>query len=187
MGKLSQYARNRIISLRAANTSTVKIVKVLQEEDGIKTSRTSVSLFIARHKRTGSVDDAQRSGRKPILSVADANFIDEKMMSNDELTSSEIQKPLSVERGVNVSTSTIRNTRRKIGWKHEKARYCQLIRDRNKVKRLVFCLRAMNEKDGFQDVIFSDETTVEIQQYTRFCFRKKPRSICIMWVVVRGK
>ena len=172
MGKLSQYARNRIISLRAANTSTVKIVKVLQEEDGIKTSRTSVSLFIARHKRTGSVDDALRSGRKPILSVADANFIDEKMMSNDELTSGEIQKLLNVERGVNVSTSTICNTRRKIGWKHEKARYCQLIRDRNKVKRFVFCLRAMNEKDGFEDVIFSDETTVEIQQCTRFCFRK---------------
>ena len=93
-------------------------------------------------------------------------------MSNEELTSGEIQKLLSVERGVNVSTSTIRNTRCKIGWKHEKARYCQLIRDRNKVKRLVFCLRAMNEKDGFEDVIFSDETTVEIQQYTRFCFRK---------------
>ena len=30
----------------------------------------------------------------------------------------------------------------------------------------------MNEKDGFEDVIFSDETTVEIQQYTRFCFRQ---------------
>ena len=104
----------------------MKIVKLLQE-DGIKTSRTSVSLFIGRHKRTGSVDDAQRSGRKPILSLADVNFIDEKMMSNDELTSGEIQKLLSLERGVNVSTSTIRNTRRKIGWKHEKARYCQLI------------------------------------------------------------
>ena len=116
MGKLSQYARNRIISLRAANTSVVKIVKVLQEEDGIKTSCTSVSLFIGRHKRTGSVDDAQCSGRKPILSVADANFIDEKMMSNDELTSGEIQKLLSMERGVNVSTtSTICNTRHKIG------------------------------------------------------------------------
>ena len=93
------------------------------------------------------------------------------MLYNDELTSGEIQKLLSVERGVNVSTSTIRSTRCKIGWKHEKARRCQLIRDRNKVKRLAFCLRAMNEKDGFEDVIFSDET-VEIQQYTRFCFRK---------------
>ena len=68
MVKLLQYARNRIISLRAANTSIVKIVKVLQE-DGIKTSSTSVSLFIAQHKWTGSVDDAQRSGRKPILST----------------------------------------------------------------------------------------------------------------------
>ena len=151
MGKLSQHARNIIISLCAANTSTVKIVKILQEHDGIKTSRTSVSLFIARHKRTGSTADAQRSGRKPILSTADVNFIDEKMTSNDELTSGEIEKLLSEER--NVSASTIPNTRRKIGWKHGKALYCQLSRDRNKVKRLVFCLHAMKEKDGFGTLI----------------------------------
>jgi hypothetical protein len=37
MGKLSQYARNRVISLRMANNSIVNIVRILQEEDGIKT------------------------------------------------------------------------------------------------------------------------------------------------------
>ncbi|CAB4007133.1 Transposable element Tcb2 transposase [Paramuricea clavata] len=173
MGKLSQYARNRVISLRMANNSIVNIVRILQEEDGIKTSRTSVSSFIARYQRTGSIDDAQRSGRKSILSEEDVSFIDEKMKANDELTSGEIQKLLRDERGVTISTSTIRNVRRKkLGWKHEKARYCQLIREKNKVKRLVFCLKAMKEKDSFENAIFSDETTVEIQQYTRYCFRK---------------
>ena len=122
MGKLSQYARNRVISLRIANNSIVNIVRILQEEDGIKTSRTSVSSFIARYQRTGSIDDAQRSGRKSILSEEDVSFIDEKMKANDELTSGEIQKLLRDERGVKISTSTIRNVRRKkLGWKHEKA------------------------------------------------------------------
>ena len=171
MGKLSQYARNRIISLHMANNSIVSIVKIL-EEDGIKTSRNSVSSFIARYRRTGSIDDAQRSGRKPLLREDDKNFIDEKMRENDELTSWELQKLLHDERQVTISTSTIRNARRKLGWKHEKARYCQLIRDKNKTKRLVFCLKAMKEKDNFEDAIFTDETSVEIQQYTRYCFRK---------------
>ena len=172
MRKLSQYARNRIVSLRAANTSISKIVKILENDDGIKTSRTSVSLFMRRYEKTGSIEDAQRSGRKAILSQDDVNFIDEKMKANDELTSSELQKLLRDERNVNISPSTIRNVRRKIGWKHEKARYCQLIRERNKVKTLVFCLKALKEKDEFENVIFTDETSVELQQYTRYCFRK---------------
>ena len=172
MGKLSQYARNQIVSLPAANTSISKIVKILEKDNGIKTSRTSVSLFMRRYEKTGSIEDAQRSGRKAIPSQNDVNFIDEKMKANDELTSSELQKLLRNERNVNISPSTIRNVRRKIGWKHEKARYCQLIRERNKVKRLVFCLKALKEKDEFENVIFTDETSVELQQYTRYCFRK---------------
>ena len=157
--------------MHKASNSIVNIVKIL-EEDGIKTSRNSVSSFIARYKRTGSIDEAQRSGRKTIVSEEDRNFIDERMKDNDELTSWELQKLLRDERGVTISTSTIRNVRRKLGWKHEKARYCQLIRDRNKTKRLVFSLKALKEQNGFEDVIFTDETSVEIQQYTRYCFRK---------------
>ena len=53
MVKLSTYARNRVISLSTANISTVYIVKILKEEDGIKTSRTNVSSFIARYRQTG--------------------------------------------------------------------------------------------------------------------------------------
>ena len=34
MGKLSQYTRNRIISLRESNTSIVNIVKILQTVTG---------------------------------------------------------------------------------------------------------------------------------------------------------
>ncbi len=95
------------------------------------------------------------------------------MKTNDELTSGEIQKLLRDERGGTVSTSTIRNVRHnKLGWKHEKARYCQLICERNKAKRLVFCLKVMKEKDSFENAIFTDETSVEMQQYTRYCFRK---------------
>ena len=171
MGKLSQYTRNRIISLRESNDSILNIVRILQSE-GIRTSRNSVSSFIARYQRTASIDDAPRSGRKGKLSAEDMNFIDEKMKQNDELTSAERQKLLKDELNVSVSTSTVKYARRKLGWKHEKSRYCQFIRDQNKMKRLVFCLKAMKDKDCFEDVIFSDETSAEIQQFTKYCFKK---------------
>ena len=171
MGKLSQYTRNRIISLRASNNSILNIVRILQSE-GIRTSRNSVSSFIARYQRTTSIDDAPRSGRKGKLSAEDMNLINEKIKQNDELTSAKLQKLLKDERNISVSTSTVKYARRKLGWKHEKSRYCQFIRDQNKIKRLVFCLKAMKDKDCFEDVVFTGETSVEIQQFTKYCFRK---------------
>ena len=100
-----------------------------------------------------------------ILSVNDQNFIDEQMSNNDELISSELQNRLLEERGVRVSSATVRNVRRKMGWKHDRARYCQIIREPNKIKRLSFCLKALRDKDPFEDAIFTDETSVEIQQF----------------------
>ena len=81
-----------------------------------------MSLFVQRYKKTGSIEDAQRSGRKAILSLGDVNFIDEKMKVNDESTSNELQKLLRDERNVNTLSSTKRIVRRKIGWKHEMIR-----------------------------------------------------------------
>jgi hypothetical protein len=41
-----------------------------------------------------------------------------------------------------------------------------LQRKENKAKRLVFCLKAMKEKHSFENAIFTDETSIEMQQYT---------------------
>ena len=64
-GKLSLYATNRIVSLKASGMSIVKITKEIQEES-IQTTRTAVNLFLLRYKRTGCIADAKHSGRKPI-------------------------------------------------------------------------------------------------------------------------
>ena len=45
MGKLSYYTRNRIVSLKSLGVSVVKITEALKEE-GIKTSRSVVNLFL---------------------------------------------------------------------------------------------------------------------------------------------
>ena len=67
-----------------------------------------------------------------------------------------------------VSTTTIRRVKRnELGWKSENARYCQFVREPNKMKRLVFSLNAMVNKDLFEDVIFTDETSMQIEQHAR--------------------
>ena len=174
MGKLSQYARERIVSLWSSLVPITKIANIFVEE-GIQTSRSAVSLFLSRYRRNGgNLRDAPRSGRKSLLKEEHLEFIDEKMKANDELTSAEIKIKLVDEFGVDVSQSTIRRVRREqLGWRHENSRYCQFVREPNKIKRLFFCLNALAVNDAFEDVIFTDETSVQIEQYARFCFRKE--------------
>ena len=165
MPKLSAYARERVINLYSSGESVTKITKLLQGE-GIKASRSAVSSFLSRYRRTGSIQDAKRSGRKTKLSNDHVKFIDDRMKENDELTSAEL-------RDVEVSATTVRRVKRNVlGWKSETARYCQFVREPNKMKRFIFASNALLNKDTFEDVIFTDETTVQIEQYARICFRK---------------
>ena len=90
MGKLSLYARNRVNSLQSSGVNITKITDILQEE-GIRTSRSSVSLFLSRYRRSGRLQDAPRSGRKQILYEQHCKYIDNKMTENDELTSLELK------------------------------------------------------------------------------------------------
>ena len=114
MGKLSEHARKRIISLRSSGTTQTKI-KELLEEEGIKTSRSAISLFLSRYSKTGDIGDAPRSGRKAKLAPGAIAFIDEKMHENDELTSRELKEKLANECDVQISEATIRRARRKLG------------------------------------------------------------------------
>ena len=145
--------------------SNIGVTRVLAEE-GMKVSRISVGRFLRSYRENCSLFDAPRSERKSKLSEEHLTFIDEKMKENDELTSEELRKMVANECGVEVSSSaTIRRIRReKLGWKCENTRYCQFVREPNKIKRLAFCLDALSRKDRFDDVIFTDETTVQIKQ-----------------------
>lgn len=55
----------------------------------------------------------------------------------------------------------------------------QLIREANKVKRLAWAQECLANNDTFDDVIWSDETSVQLECHRRHCFRKanQPRKL----------
>ena len=112
-----------------------------------------------------------RSGRPAKLSEEAKGFIDQQMHEDDETTSRKIQKRLA-RRGVFVSSSTVRRSRKQQEWTLQRTAYCQLIRDNNKTKRLEFAQRVMESGDTFHNVIFSDESTISLQQFRHTCYRK---------------
>ena len=139
MPKVSNYTRTRIELLNKQGLHPAEIFKLLKGE-GLLVSFASVTRIIKKLQLTGSVANLPRSGRPRKLSVEANAFIDQQMRSNDEMTSAQIQKKLA-KRGVAVSSSTVRRSRKQQGWTLQRTAYCQLIRDANKVKRLEYAQR----------------------------------------------
>lgn len=86
-----------------------------------------------------------------------------------------------VETGVHLSTSTIKKTRQKLCWKKCGLHYCQMLRETNRIVRLAFTQECLEKGEDFEDVVFTNESTIWLEQHGKICFRKegtpgKPRS-----------
>ena len=169
MPKYSNYVRTRIELLHNQDLHPAGILKTLKGE-GLVVSLSGITRMIKKLRLTGSVANLPRSGRPRKLSVEARAFIDQQMRKNDEMTSAKIQKKLA-KRGISVSSSTVRRSRKQQGWTLQRTAYCQLIRDANKVKRLEFAQRVLESGDTFHNVIFSDECSISLQSYRHTCFR----------------
>ncbi|WKY15642.1 hypothetical protein Q1695_000824 [Nippostrongylus brasiliensis] len=74
------------------------------------------------------------------------------------------------QQGVNVSERHIRRVREKLGFKRRTVKYCQMIRDVNKLKRVEFCTAMLNGNETFSDCVFTDECTIQVEGNVRRCF-----------------
>ena len=170
MLKVSTYTRTRIEFLYKQGLHPAGTFKSLKSE-GLSVSFSSVTHIIKELRITGAVTTLPRSGRPQKLSIEAKAFIDQQMRSNDEMTSAQIKKKLA-KQGVAVSSSTVQRSRKQQGWTLQQTRYCQLIRDANKIKRLEYAQRILESGDTFHNVIFSDECSISLAHYRRTCYRK---------------
>ena len=69
--------------------------------------------------------------------------------------------------GVKVSVSNVRCTRIMIRWISKTTQYCQTVRGANIPKRFDQALHCINTNENFDDVVFTDETAINIQLSTR--------------------
>ena len=92
------------------------------------------------------------------------------MQEDDETTATQIQANLA-SHDVYVSLTTILQNRRQMGWIYRGSAYCQLIRNVNKQKRLEWAQQ--NLRDNFDDVIWSDESSIQLDCHRRYCCRKE--------------
>ncbi|KAK6192104.1 hypothetical protein SNE40_003642 [Patella caerulea] len=102
----------------------------------------------------------------------DIVFIDNEFQQNPAQSARDIQKTLSAH-GTDTSISTVRRAIDFAGYTSTKPRYCQLIRDQNKEKRVEFCRHLLETNDQFDNVIFTDECSIQLHDNKTVAYRQK--------------
>ena len=172
--RLSREDRKQIIS-RLLQGVSIKNVVLAYEGRGSKICRQTVWRLLKHYRTHGSTSPLPKSGRPTKLTREVLDVIESTMQADDETTARQLVVKLQ-GLGISMSKRTVLKGRRSLGWSHRGSAYCQLIRDVNKQKRMEWALA--HRSDTFHDVIWSDETTVQLECHRRFCCRKqgqKPR------------
>ena len=165
----STYKKQRILYLLSRGLKAPTIAKILREEEKLQCTRVGVAMFIKRFETTGSLGRRPGSGRPSKITAEIKRIVENQMQLDDETTAVQLHRLLN-DCGYSVSLRTILRCRTSLGWTFRGSAYCQLIREANKEKRLVWATNHIHET--FNDVIFTDESTVQMETHRRFCCRK---------------
>ena len=165
----SDYVKERTVHLFNEGKKAPSIAEVLRDE-GFAVSRVGIHKLLTNYKETGTVAWRKVSGRPSKASETVDELFENQMRRNDETTAAELQKMLASD-GEDISVRTVLRHRVALGWTYRGSSYCQLIRQANKTKRLEFAITNLGY--SFEDAIFTDECSVQLETHRRFCCRKQ--------------
>ena len=169
----STYKQQHILHYMRLGYKSTTITALLLGE-GLTVSVTSVCKLISKYRQTGCIRHRPGSGRPTKVTPEVLRIVEEQMRKDDETTATQLQKVL-VDSGHPLFLKTILSSRRKLGWTFRGSAYCQLIHDANKVKRLAWAkenLENARTMEGFKNVVWTDECSVQLETHRRFCCRK---------------
>ena len=168
---LSTYAKQRMITLHEQGYKSPTVTKVLKEE-GIRVSRVTVYKFLKRYKSTNTIWRREGSGCPSKITPAIRKLINERIEKDDETTATQLHQML-LQSSALISLQMILRCHAELGWTFRGSAYCQLIHNENKEKCLTWASEYRSEADeGFNDVIWSDESTIQLESHKRYCCRK---------------
>src|SRR6218665_1429933 len=137
--------------------------------DGYHCTSEGVRKYITRQK----APKAPKRCPKKRLDTKALAFMDKLIDEDREISALELQRRLLNELSISVSESVIKKERRELGWTFASTKYAQMVRVVNKEKRLLFCREILSLGDSFDDVIFTDESTVRCQRFLSKQFRRR--------------
>jgi transposase len=169
--RVHQYVRMRAVQLHCLNVSKCSIHRILQGE-GFKVSYNTVRAVVRRYVASGSYEYRKPVGRPSRIGPFIEHYIDSLLENNNEITAPKIQKYVLMRYRRTLSLATIKRVRRGLGWVYATAKYCQFIREGNKLLRMQFASAALDFGWLFHNVVFTDECTVVLDRHSRKGFMR---------------
>ena len=163
--KLSRYYRERIIALWNGGANVSAIVRTLRDE-GRVTTRATIRRWIFRWEQDRGLNDDFRRGRPSKFTIEISEYMERRLEDDDETTSVELQRLIAREFGVMISSAAIRrHLRESLQWVVVKTRCGPMISDANKQKRLEFAKMCLENQDNFDNIIWTDESSVQLKRH----------------------
>jgi len=100
------------------------------------------------------VADKKHERFKMLNTAAHEAFVNNTMKAVSDMSAVLLAKKIEEEFQLTASVTTVARFRRQLGWKQRLTRYCQLIRDANKEKRVVWCQQQLENQETFDVGIF---------------------------------
>ena len=181
MPLLDLNSSRKVILLHNAGNSIKSIEDHLKGEGTVVTRRSLLHL-VKKHQETGMYKDLFRRKRDKKITEEMDFAINNELEANDKATARQLRNTLMEKYPrLNVSLSTFKRKRKRkqLGWVCIRPHYCQMIRELNKVKRVVWCKEQRRVKEDFSNVVFTDECTIQLEHRGRLCLRKQfyPRKL----------
>ena len=165
----SSYKKQRILYFFSKAYKAPTIVKLMRDE-GLQCSRVGIAKFLKKFRETGTIKRRAGSGRPPKVTAEIKRLVEEQMRLDDETTAVQLHRLLQ-SKGHDISIKTILHCRSSLGWTFRGSAYCQHIREANRVKRLAWAREHLH--DSFDEVIWSDESSIQMESHSRFYSRKR--------------
>ena len=102
-------------------------------------------------------------------------FIDEQMAQNDQLIARHLRGKLEDcwPDLHHVSLSIIKRTQRQLGFGHYLPKVLPACSPSYKEKRVLWCHECLRKRDKFDNVIWTDECSVQLDSHACLCLKKK--------------
>lgn len=134
--RLNLETREKVVKLKKQGYM-YQAIRDRLEEEGISVTIKTLYLLLAKYNQAGYVADRPQAKPQKLLNREHYSFIDNALAENDELTTRQLHKQLvQWFPGLKVLLSTVKRARYELGWVVSSPKYCQMIRDANKEKRL---------------------------------------------------
>ena len=168
----STYKLQQILFYFFQGYKSPTIARLLRKKDGMVACRRHIAKFLAKYREMGSIGRRSGSGRPSKLTREVKVFIKEQMRHDNKTTAHQLHRLLH-DREYSLSLRTILCCQTSTGRTFRGSSYCQLIWEPNKIKHLEWARKHIN--DDFDDVIWTDECSVQLQTHHCFYCRKEEK------------